>query len=141
MTVKAVESVDVLSAQAASLEAGVFAGSLPALVVDDAGQKIALAKPLEAMLSAVVAALGDKLPMLQKHFSAHANAAIAASFVDLAVEYGWDLNFIQGRVGMWLALGVAVGVPGYACIEDYKSMMAAPVKPVTPAETVAHHPV
>lgn len=79
-------------------------------------------------VAANVAGVATGLPVAQR-FTHEANANIATQLIKVCEKHGWDARAMligqDSALGVWLGLGVAVAVPGFAVWGDYKAKAAA----------------
>jgi hypothetical protein len=96
-------------------------------------QEPGLAEEFAAVLDMVakVAEAGTGLPVTQR-FSPGANIEIAKAAIKLCATYGYDARALligeNSKLGVWVGLGFAIGLPGYMTYQDWKVMKAKEVK-------------
>lgn len=96
-------------------------------------QEPGLAEEFAAVLDMVaqVAEAGTGLPVTER-FSNRANMEIAKAAIKLCNTYGYDARALligeNSKLGVWVGLGFAIGLPGYMTYQDYRFMKAKEVK-------------
>ena len=78
-------------------------------------------------MAANVAGVATGMPVAQR-FTHDANVQIARQAIKVCEKYGYDARALligqDSALGVWLGLGVAVAVPGFAVYGDYKRVKA-----------------
>lgn len=83
-------------------------------------------------MAAKIAGHGFALPTIPMRFNHGANLEIARAAIKLCEKYGIDPRAVligqDSTLGAWIGLLIAMGLPGYACFQDYKAAKAQQVK-------------
>lgn len=88
-------------------------------------------------MAANIAGVATRLPVAQR-FTHGANVQIAKQAIKVCEKYGYDARTLligqDSALGVWLGLGVAVAIPGFAVWGDWKAAKAQEVKAAEEAE-------
>lgn len=83
-------------------------------------------------MAANIAAVGFSFNPIKERFNHDANVNISKSAIKLCERYGIDARkFLIGEdsaIGVWLGFVVAVGMPSFACYQEYKFLKAKDVE-------------
>lgn len=134
MNEKEIERIGAEAAAEESQEQQQFEQQTAAAAIVPAAQvDMALAQEFAEVLNLLArfAEVGTKLPVTQR-YSQEANLEIAKAAIKLCTTYGYDARKLligeDSKLGVWVGLGLAIGLPGWMTYQDWKVLRAKEVK-------------